>query len=253
MVCFLLTAFYAENAIGSPSSTSALILIFIPIYAVISAIGGGVFGLILSLILRPLISFVSLGKTITMGIVLTLGLSLLASAFSSTLVKSHVKLNEPGVKYSNSSLIKQAIDKKLIIPENKVIPFARRDKGAEILWNDTKIRLSYSANEIIAIDTNNTMIIQTSVSGFDYIRELQAREIKLSLSEKKYLVILADLRATSHHAILIVYSPSGSIIHQEMFDIRGHELVMGINKLASDQEDLILDSKDGFFLYSLKQ
>lgn len=252
VACFLLTAYYAENAIGSPSSTSCLILIFVPIYGMVGVIGGGILGLILGFILRFFrISTISLSKLIPLGLVLTIGLALIAGLAGFMMVKNYVEFNEPRVIYSDGSTTKRVVNSKSVAPDNVIIPFERRKKGALVLWNDAKINLSFPSDEIRAIDTNDNIIIQTSLSKFDYIRELQAREVKLSLSEKNYLAVLADLRATSFHTMLLIYSPSGSLVYQEMFDTRGQDLIMGIDKLDSGIEVLIVGSKDGTFSYSL--
>ncbi|MHC4636773.1 MAG: hypothetical protein ACYTBV_04615 [Planctomycetota bacterium] len=253
VACFLLTAYHAENAIGSPSSTSCLILIFIPGFAVAGAIGGCIFGLIFSLILRLFkISTISRSKFIPLGLILTAGLTLIAGLAGFMMVKNYVGFNEPRVIYSDGSLIKKAISAKSVVPDNVIIPFEWQNEGALVFWNDAKINLNFPSDEVRAIDTNNNIIIQTSLNKFDYIRELQAREVRLSLSERNYLAVLADLRATSHHTMLLIYLPSGSLIYQEMFDTRGQDLIMGIDKLDSGMDVLIVKSKDGTFSYSLK-
>jgi hypothetical protein len=253
VACFLLTIYHAENAIGSPSSTSCLILIFVPIYGVVGAIGGGILGLILGFILRFFkISNISLNKLIPLGFVFTIGLLLIGGLTGFTMVRNYVEFNEPRVIYSGGSVTKTAINAKSIAPNNVRISFEQRDKGSLIVWNDTEINLSFPSDEIRAFDSNGNIIIQTSLSKFDYVGELQSREVRLSLSGKNYLAVLAHLRATSGHTMLLIYSPCGSLVYQEMFDARGQGLIMGIDKLASGTESLIVRSNDGTFSYSLK-
>jgi hypothetical protein len=231
-----------------------LILLFIPIYSFIGAIAGGIFGFIISLIMRFFkLRTVSFLKVILLGIIfIAVGVSL-AGLGGYTIVKIYVELNEPRVIYTDGRLSKSIIPEKTIIVKNEIIPFEQSEKGKEIVWNTEEVTLSFSSHQIYAVNSKGDIIFQTSLLRYDYIRELQPTEVKLFPNEKRYLVILAELRATSFHTMLLIYSPDGQIIYQEMFERDRRDVTMSVNEsYYPDSGALIVRSKDGTFLYSSK-
>jgi hypothetical protein len=164
-------------------------------------------------------------------------------------VRSDVKFNEPRIIYTDGSLVKEVKGGGVIPLDNAIIPFEQRDCGGLVCWNEADITLSFHSDIIHAVDADGNVIIQTSLSKFDYISELQAVEVKLSLSEKNYLAVLADLRATSNRTMLLIYSPSGILVYQEMLE-RIRNATMWIDELGSGVEVLCVNSKAGTFSYS---
>ena len=246
--CFLFTAYHTENIIGSPSSTSSLVLIFIPIFSLPGAIIGGRLGFVLSLILR---FFKIQTISLRIGLAIIAGAVLIAGLSGFMMVRIYVALNKPRVVFTKGLISKTAIPPRAIVSNNVTITFEQRNKGKTILWNDKKVTLSFPSDEIHVVDSNGDFIVQASLSRFDYIRELQATEVNFSTNNKRHLAILAYLRATSFHTMLLIYSATGQLIYQEIFDNRGQELIMSVDKsLNSTSEVLIVKTRDGTFSYS---
>jgi len=251
-VSFFYIAEKTEFLIGSPSSTSCLIYLVIPFFIIIGAIAGAIFGFVLSFIfLLCGLSTIRAGRLVLLSLTLIAGSSLTAGAAGFMMVRSNVKFNEPRVIYSNDYLTKKPTNLEPVVSDTTTVLFEQRDKDRSLVWNDLRIILRFTEDTICAVDKNRNIIIQTLLDEkFHYIRQLQAKEIRLSPNEKRYLAVIAELRATSRHTMLLIYSPSGSLIYHEMFNNFGQELIMGADKPNSQTKALIIKNKDEIFSYS---
>ena len=66
---------------------------------------------------------------------------------------------------------------------------------------------------------------------YDYVREAQGVCVPSHKLRKSYLAMLVLLRATGRREMLVVYTPDGRLVHQEL--------------LASDRGDQITLCRDG--------
>ena len=93
-------------------------------------------------------------------------------------------------------------------------------------------------------------IVETDLYLYDYVRDVTAVEVKLFSGEQNYLAVLADLRATSGHTILLIYSPDGKVVYHEMLDRRQRPVKMGVYQFPDlDVEGLLVENESDF-LYS---
>ncbi|MCK4887598.1 MAG: hypothetical protein KAS96_09440 [Planctomycetes bacterium] len=249
---FLYTSYYAEFLIGSPSSTSCLALMVMPFLVIIGVVAGVVIGIILAFVFLLCGQLTIDGnKLIRLSLIFVIGFSLLTGIAGFLVTKNNVEFNKPRIIYSNESIAKKDVNSEPVVSDTTTVFSEQRDKGRSLVWNDLRIMLRFTEDTICAVDKGHNFVIQTLLDEkFHYIRQLQAMEIRLSPNEKKYLAVIAELRATSHHTMLLIYSPSGSLIYHEMFNNFGREIIIGINKLNSQTEALIIKNKDEIFSYS---
>lgn len=253
VTCFLLTAYYTENVLGSPSSTSCLIVPFLPIYISIGAIGGCILGLLLNKMIAHSKIQITANQFIPAGIVLIMSLAILAGLSGYWVVRHNLRLMTPHIVYSDASISKIATNEDFQTSDTLKISFEQRKQGKQMVWNGRKLTLSFPADQVRVKDASGNVIINSSLKQFDYICQLQANVVKLSQSEKPFLAVLADLRATSHRSVLLIYSSTNQLVYQEIFDTHGQTATIGIHKFGSDIDFLILRNGSETFSYTKEQ
>lgn len=110
IVSYIVTGYQTEAAIGRPSSTSSIVLIYIPIAAFVLGILGASAGLILGIILRYIFKITTVSiKTmfiLMLSAVVAVALSGINGHYE---VKSSVNRNRPHVVYSDGTILKQRV------------------------------------------------------------------------------------------------------------------------------------------------
>jgi hypothetical protein len=215
-VAFFLSGYYSEFQIGSPSSTSCLIFIFIPFYAFGAALVGAVVGLLIAAIVRAF----GMKQISVRWIMITPILMVFIGGLSGYLVvRNYVAINSAGTKKSDGTIVKTNINiSSTLNIAPLLIDFENQQKPQRFNWNGQDVMLSFPGDCITITDVNKNVIIETSLKKYDYICEIQVTEAKLLPDTQNYLAVLADLRATSCHCMLLVYSPQGQLIYQEMLE-----------------------------------
>jgi len=239
-ISFFLSGYYSELWIGSLSSTSCLIFVFIPCYAFGAAFIGAVVGLLVAAIVRVFgVREISIIWMIIIP-VLTVLVGGLGGYF---VVRSYVAVNDVGVKTSNGSIVRTNINYK---PALNIAPllidFDHRQKPQSFNWNGQDVMLSFSEHRITITGINKNITIETSLKRYDYIREIQVTETKLLPAEQNCLAALADLRATSHHCMLLVYSPQGQLIYQEMLNRYSPQVVFQYKDYIDSLDKLVVEN-----------
>lgn len=249
-------ALFAEHIFVRSSSTSALNILFMPVIVAIygfKVIKAAAIGLLCGLLVSSLLHILKLRtisqhKLIYLGIAPAIVAILIAGGTGYHRVK---KYNTPGIIYSSGQISKNTVPSKAFITSNSPISFEESERGNPLFWNDKQMKLSFSSDEIRVTDSNGNIIIETSLHAYDYICEVSFLEVKLFPNEQHCLVVLAELRATSFHTILLIYSAKGELIYQEMFERDRDSLKMSIDKLnALNLEKLIIKNKNTYLCYS---
>ncbi len=218
---FFLAEYYTEMAIGSPSSTSALVFVFLLPYAVISGLVGAVIGYLITEV-YPFCGFKPLSKLRSIGLLFLISSAIVcAPTFLGFIItKFFINHTRPRVLFTNGIIYQKAgnpnplINKESLLLNDKSLPDT-------LIWNNKKISITFSDRSIKIRHPGRNLIAKESLWTYEYISEVQAIEGKLFPEQENYLAILADLRATSHRAMLYIYSPKAELVYQEMLESYG--------------------------------
>lgn len=223
-ILFFCSIFIIENLIGSPSSTSALIIIpMIPI-SIIAGIAGGAFGYFIEGIMKlfkkgkPLqkkevyiLSLVFLFVIVGLAILIPLKLQLNWNAYNSP----HI-INDIGL-IQKTPFDPNTMNKSKIINGNRcILNFELREKGAELFWNNKTYKVKFGEHAFVVLDNSGKPFINESLEGYDYIREVICLPLDMVSSSESLLAVFADLRATSGNSILHFFSSKGECVFQEL-------------------------------------
>ncbi|MBW8001559.1 MAG: hypothetical protein FVQ80_06005 [Planctomycetes bacterium] len=257
-ISYYLGIYFGEKIFVNPSSTAALNIFVLPItigLVLSKIIKAGIIGLLLGSVIGSLMYLLRL-KTIFYkmviytGIILVIIAMLFGGAFGFLKVK---KYNTPGIIYTNSDILKTIVTAPKIIKNSMSIPFKNRNREQLIRWNGKEVRLSFDSNIIkIKTDDKKGAIVETSLEKYDYISEITPVEVRFFQNDENYLVLLADLRATSWHVMLLIYSPQGQLIYQEMLERKQSTIQLSANTLEGENREELLLENDSLFSYSSK-
>jgi hypothetical protein len=219
---FLLAVYYTEMAIGSPSSTSALVFVFLLPYAVISGLVGAVIGYLISKV-YSFCGFKPLSKLISIGLLFLISSAIVCTATFSGFIITKFLINHtrPRVIFTNGIICQKAGNSNPLINKESLL-LNDESPLATLIWNNKKISITFSDRSIKIKRPDRNLIAKESLWSYEYITEVQAIEGKLFPEQEDYLAILADLRATSHRAMLYIYSPKAELVYQEMLESYGH-------------------------------
>ena len=256
VVFSMVGALFAEHIFVRASSTSALNILFMPVIVAVygfkvvkAAVIGLLCGLLVSSLLYVLkLRTISQRKLFYFGIAPAIVTMLIAGGNGYHKVK---KYNTPGIIYSAGQISKRTVPSKALVTSYRPVSFEERERGSRIFWNDKQMTLKFSSNEIRVTDSNGNTIIETSLRTYDYIREVSFLEVKLFPNEQYFLAVLADMRATSFHTMLLIYAANGELIYHEMFERDRDGIKMFIDKSnTSNLEGLIIKNKNAYLCYS---
>lgn len=161
------------------------------------------------------------------------------------------KYNTPGIIYSAGQISKKLSPPKAFVASYRPVSFEESEQSNRILWNEKQMTLIFSSDEIRVTDLNENIIIETSLHAYDYICEVSLLEVKLFSDEQHCLAVLAELRATSSHTMLLIYSANEQLLYQELFERDNDGIKMSIGKSnTSNLEELIIKNKNTYLCYS---
>lgn len=224
-ILFFCSIFVIENMIGSPSSTSSLIIIPMVPISIISAVFGGVFGYLIEKILRLLKKGNALAnKDIYIsGLLLSLVIFGIAIFVPLKMQFSWNAHNSPRV-IVDTGLIKKFSNNTDAQISNQIyeplcsVNFDQRQKGKEFYWNEKTYEAKFSEHSFSVIDDTGKTFIKQSLDGYDYIRELICYSFSQGQSTDSLLVVFSDLRATSGNSIIYFYDSNGKSSYQELIN-----------------------------------
>lgn len=249
MVFFMAGELVAERIFVTPSSTSALDIIFMPVIVAVygfKVVRAAAIGLLCGLLVGGLLYVLKLRiisgrKLIYFGIAPAIVAILIAGGTGYHRVK---KYNTPSIIYSAGQISKSTVPPKAFVTSYRPISSEEGERGNRIFWNGEQMTLYFSSYEIRITDSNGDTIIETSLWDYDYIREVSYLEVGLFPNEQHCLAVLAHLRATSHFTMLLIYSANGELIYQEMLERGSSGIEMSIDKSdSSSLEGLIVKNK----------
>lgn len=201
---FPIVVFFAEFYFGSPSSTSALILLAVIPFGIIGIVIGILYGGLIKLGTKDINDdnntlwriFIKTGLVV-LFLVITIPVTL-------TLYQQN--LNRPRIILCADSV--------------KAIPKTEIDAEANRLLNAIEMNpdniedyeISHNHN-VLHVKNFNTGIEKS----YDYSKYESIQSIKYSkFSNEKYLAVLMILRATSRKCMFVLFDNSGNCIYQEM-------------------------------------
>lgn len=204
---------------GRPSSTAIL---GVPM-ALVFGLAGATIGALLSLVAQYV-----MGKTRWSGapsIRLVAGSLVLIAAFSianaTALVRREAAANQPRTIVTTGDLARldgvSALEPKTaptLLYES--VPSNGR-KVSPLLWNGEPMVVSQPDCQL-TVGRGNVLARAIDVCGFDYVREVVGVTARFSPGQAESLVLLARLRATGRRELLLVFDPSGALMHQELLE-----------------------------------
>lgn len=246
-ILFFCSIFVIENMIGSPSSTSALIIIpMIPV-SIIAGLLGGAFGYFV----QGIVKFFKKGNPPQKKEIYLLGLLFSFVVFAiAILIPLKLQLdwntyNSPRIISDIGSIKKTPYDSKTMkkLGNNKenlcILNFELREKGAELLWNRETYKVKFDEHAFVVLDSFGEPFIKQSLEGYDYISKVYCLPFDTAYSSESFLAVFADLRATSGNSILHFYSPKGECVFQEL--IKNINSIYLGNELFSGESLVILE------------
>ena len=248
IVSYIVTAYKTEAAIGRPSSTSSIVLIYIPIAACVLGILGASAGLILAMMLRYIFRIIAVSeKTILILLSSAVFAVALSGIYGHYEVKGFVNRNRPHVVFSDGRILEKRLSAEPAVRKESVeVEYDVRGKSLE--WNNRQIFIHFSSNDITVRDLTGNRIISTPLKGYSYILDVQVMEAQLAPDEDSYLAIFARLRITSRHGILLIYSPEGKLVYQEILELSRWRMYSS-RKPNSNSEALVIELDDYYKYY----
>ena len=257
-ILFFCSIFVIENMIGSPSSTSSLIIIPMVPISIICALFGGIFGYLIEKILRLLKKGNALANKDIFISALLLSLSIFGIAIIVPLKMqfSWNAHNSPRV-IVDTGLIKKfrnntdaEISNKIYEPQC-LVNFDQRQKGRNFRWNGKTYKAIFSEHSFSVIDDMGKPFIKQSLDGYDYIRELMCFSFSQGKSSNSLLVVFSDLRATSGNSIIHFYESNGKCSYQELIN-GANTIYMGEDRNKGKSVVIVELMKSQKFLYTQK-
>lgn len=203
-VLFCIVSFFADSYLGTPSSTSSLILVMAIPFGMIGLAVGGMYGVVIRFVTKALKFNNRALWRIFVGTSLILLISVLIIPVKLTL--DYEKLNTPRVILST--------DVVNAIPKTEIDNEANRLLHADN-FNPDNIKgyeISQKNNVLDVVNLNTGMEKLYDYSKYEYISS-----ISYSLfGDEKYLAVLMDLRPTSHKCMFVLFDESGNCVYQEL-------------------------------------
>lgn len=215
---YLLSCFLVERYFGFPSSTSSLVILFIPVYAAVGALIGLVVGQVVKFVADAVLKKTMLSPSVVLRAVFFLGIVVLflAGYFGYFFERKYIRQNTPGIVCTEDVVRKCEVWLEGGIKDSSKI-IKESDEDTSISWNNQTLKLRFDEHSIYIWDQTDILDIKTSLRGYDYINELQVIEVALfPPEEKRCLAVFAKLRATSRNAMLLIYSPEGVLLYEEL-------------------------------------
>lgn len=247
----LLFGFLTEQFVGSPSSTSAVVIIFIPIYAGVGAIIGWFVGRVTYSITNSAFKEKTLSGSSVARIFSLSGITVIIFAGYSgyATANKYIQSNKSGTFHAEGRILKDEMSAQDKLKDQSEI-VKESDTDVSISWNNKNLSLRFGEHSIRIWDPAGDMKIKSSLKGYDYINELQLIEVALfPPDEKRHLAIFARLRATSRNAMLLIYSPDGALIYEELIGGVYQAANISTEKISdSNLETLLIDRGRGSIL-----
>jgi hypothetical protein len=121
-----------------------------------------------------------------------------------------------------------------------------------IEWNGEHVTVEFNDDEHIRIvKLPKTILADTDLSSFDYVRQLYTVPFKYESKDKLGLAVLANLRASSRRSMLLIYSSDGGLIYQEtLYRKRGSgESPMQLISHPDTAKDVLIVNVDSPLVY----
>lgn len=241
VVFFAISSFITESVAGLPSSTGCLIFIFILPYAIGISCFGMVAGLLIGCILKMTfkIKQINTKKFMIVFVILASTILVVSTIIGYMVQMKYTKDNTPRIIIDKGVITKKPYDE-IINSQIQNFPSSSNDKNKEVHWNNDNIRITFTEHSVNILDSSGNVYLTKSLEGYDYIREVKAMPIKFFNDQAEYLAIIAILRATSFHAILLIYDYEGVLIFQELLEyincgdkyplsnFKGEVLILGV-------------------------
>ena len=234
LAAFGLTAYFVEGAIGRPSSTSSLALIFIPIWAILGALLGFALGLIGRAIwLRVRVPAEPPRRTWWLPVALG-GLVAVSTGTGALGVIKAEQEARPRVRTDVGALSREfRADSQTLIRDS--IPLLSQDNNTKsIAWGRNTSEVLVDDGSVLIRDTANGKSIEVATGALDYIRRVDAAHLVEKLGGSPMLAVTISGRATGRRAVIVVIDEDYRRLFEEQV-IRFWELSQTPIEVRSDQ------------------
>lgn len=247
---YYMTGLLLEMNIGRPSSTSAVGLFFIPLYAFSFFLISFIIGLIAQFIVGKFVNErvikLTTSRTIITIFFITITIASIAGGLS---FKSYEDAQKPRVIFNSGKVNKVSdirvqdmgqIEASLVLTVNN----DEKKNVVKMMWNEKPLNfeLKRGVNGLRVVDDNGKELISIDLNNCDYITRVYAVPIGTQESKAKGLAVLVHLRATSRRSVLLIYDSKATLLYQELLERKRTENVMKAVKDVANKEYLWLNA-----------
>jgi hypothetical protein len=229
---YMFTGMFTETAIGRPSSTAALGLIFAPIFSLIIAGIGALLGLVPMFILlkRGERDRIKKSKLVRNAFILTILLSVAAGGVAFIQVVANEKRNSPHILSNNGNFIITAYSES-DIPSVAAHPSLVWEFGnkniAPTAWLGNQYIFNVNNSTSMQLITGSSTVATYNFSDYTYLTEISTLPITTS-KNVDYLLVLVKLRATSFRSMLLIYDKDFNLVHENLVRRCGRTQYIGV-------------------------
>jgi hypothetical protein len=229
---YMFTGMFTETAIGRPSSTAALGMIFTPIFSLIFAGIGALVGIVPMFILlkRGERDLIKKSKLVRNTFILTILLSVAAGGVAFIQVVANEKRNSPHILSNNGNFIITAYSES-DIPSIATHPSLVWEFGNENIaptsWLGNKYIFNVNNSTLMNLITGSSTVATYNFSDYTYLTEISTLPITTS-KRVDYLLVLVKLRSTSFRSMLLIYDKDFNLVHENLVRRCGRTQYIGV-------------------------
>lgn len=232
LASYILTGMFTEIAIGRPSSTAGIGLLFAPIYSLMFAGIGALTGLFLRpfMLMRGERDAINKSVLSRNRLILIISTSVVTGVIAALQVVAHEKQNTPQILSNTANFTTQQHTEKSI-PSVNIKPVPVWNFGntnivpTEWLGDTVEFNVANSSNMSLLL--NNTTQSSYDFSGYSYVTQISTIPL-VSSTNTDFLAVLVRLRATSRRSMLLIYDKHYNLVYERLLDRCGRNQYIGI-------------------------
>lgn len=202
-----------------PSSTSALGVIFIPLWSGITAVIAYLLGYVIRFVWRTQFTEPAVQPWHGKVLAVLLGCIMFCSALMAWYsVQTYEKAAKPNLVTYNGELVPHYQSSKLALVRTATSVYGRDQQAEPIQWGKNQTLLSVNKADVELRDRVSNQQATVSVAGLDYVTQYQAARIKLAGFVEPGLAMLIDGRATGKRSLLVVLTPDYKVFMRFMVE-----------------------------------
>lgn len=221
-VCLpILTAAIAELKVGSPSSTAGLAIPFAVIWGAVAATVGAIAGHAV----RERVQRSRWAGPVDRDLVALVLLFVVGAgcAIAMAAVLRHEAGRRPRVQQSTGEIVRSQAPPDLKVIREGTFIWVAYPKAEhpvhELRWNGQPVNFAINDRELV-VRAGSLVTAAVDLTGSDYPREAYGVTARMSGDSSEWLALLVHLRITGERDLLVIFEPSGRLVHEELLERR---------------------------------